>query len=76
MHIKTLLIISFSVDVLKCRPLIGRQENAQEVHNLSQAESGMILQNHRRHPVCIFSVENAALGSLKRIIERVFKISK
>jgi hypothetical protein len=33
---------------------------------LSQAASGMILQNHRRLPVSIFSGKIAALGSLKR----------
>ncbi len=52
------------VDVLKCRPLIGCRDNAQEF-NLSQTASGMILQNHRRLPVSIFSVKIAALGNFK-----------
>ncbi len=43
---------------------------------LSQLASGMILQNHRRLPVCIFSVKIAALGSLKRATGRIFKIKK
>jgi hypothetical protein len=34
----------------------------------------MILQNHRRLPVCIFSVKVAALGFLKRVTHRIFKI--
>ncbi len=38
--------------------------------NLAQAASGMILRNHRRLPVSIFSVKIAAFGSLKRIIGR------
>jgi hypothetical protein len=39
--------------------------------NMSQAASGMILQNHGRLPVSIFS---AALGSLKRVTGRIFII--
>jgi hypothetical protein len=42
--------------------------------NLSQAASGMILQNHRRLPVSIFSVKIAALGSLKQEIETFSKL--
>ncbi len=38
--------------------------------NLSQAASGMILKNHRRLPVSIYSVKIAALGSLKRVTGR------
>ncbi len=41
-----------------------------------QAASSMILQNHRPLPVCIYSVKVAALGSLKRVTESIFKISK
>jgi hypothetical protein len=41
--------------------------------NLSQAASGMILQNHRRLPVSIFSVKIAALGSLKWVTRRILK---
>jgi hypothetical protein len=44
--------------------------------NLSQAASGIILQDHRRLPVSIFSVKIAALGSLKGVTGRIFKISK
>ncbi len=45
--------------------------------NLSQlqAASGMILQNHRVLPVNIFSVRNAAVGFLKRVLGRIFKSS-
>jgi hypothetical protein len=42
---------------------------------LFQAASCMILQNHRRLPVSIFSVKIAALGSLKRVTGRIFKIN-
>jgi hypothetical protein len=34
----------------------------------------MILHNHRRLTVSIFSVISAALGSLKRVIGRIFKL--
>jgi hypothetical protein len=44
--------------------------------NLSQAASGMILQYHRWLPVCIFRDKIAALGSLKRVTGRIFKITK
>jgi hypothetical protein len=40
------------------------------------AAYGMILQNHRRLPVSIFSVKISALGSLKRVTGSIFKISK
>jgi hypothetical protein len=36
---------------------------------MSQAASGMILQNHRRLPVTIFSIKIAALWSLKWLLE-------
>jgi hypothetical protein len=36
----------------------------------------MILQKHRLFPVCIFSDKMDALGSLKRVTEMIFKISK
>jgi hypothetical protein len=42
--------------------------------NLSQAASGMILQNHRRLYVSIFSVKIAVAGCLKEFIGRIFKI--
>ncbi len=44
--------------------------------NLPSAAFGIILQNHRRPPVSIFSVKIAVLGSLKRVTGRIFKISK
>ncbi len=40
----------------------------------SQAASGMILQNHQRPSVSIFRVKITALGSLKRITERISKL--
>jgi hypothetical protein len=40
---------------------------------LSQAASGMILQNHHRLSVSIFRVKITALGSLKRITGRISK---
>jgi hypothetical protein len=43
--------------------------------NLSQAAFGMILQNHRRLPVSIFSVKISSVGSLKLVTGRIFKIS-
>jgi hypothetical protein len=39
--------------------------------NSSEAASGMILQNHRRLPVRIFSVKTATLVSLKRVTGRI-----
>jgi hypothetical protein len=42
---------------------------------LFQAASCMILQNHRRLPVSIFSVKIVALESLKRVTGRIFKIN-
>jgi hypothetical protein len=35
----------------------------------------MVLQDHRRLLVCIFRVKIAAVGSLKRVTERIFKNS-
>ncbi len=43
--------------------------------NLSQAASGVILQNHRGLSVSIFNVKIAAVGSLKRVTERIVKTS-
>jgi hypothetical protein len=45
-------------------------------NNLSGEASSFVLKNHRRLPVGIFSVKIAALGSLKRVTGRIFKISK
>jgi hypothetical protein len=44
--------------------------------NLSLAAFGIILQNHWRLPVIIFSAKIAALGSFKRVTGRILKISK
>ncbi len=44
--------------------------------NKSQADSGMILQNHSQLLVSIFSVKIAALESLKRVTGRFLKINK
>jgi hypothetical protein len=44
-------------------------------NNLSRAASGMILLNHKRLPVKIFSDKIVAVGSLKRVTGRIFKIS-
>jgi hypothetical protein len=44
--------------------------------NLSQAASGVILQNHRGLSLSIFNVKIDAVGSLKRVTERIFKTSK
>jgi hypothetical protein len=43
-------------------------------NKLLPAAFGIILQNHRRLPVSIFSVKFDALGSLKRVTGRIFKI--
>jgi hypothetical protein len=56
--------------------LIGCRENAQELTCHMQAAFGMILQNPRRLTACISSVKIAALGSLKRVTEKTFKIIK
>jgi hypothetical protein len=41
----------------------------------TQAASGMILQNHKRLPVIIFSIKIAVSGFWKRVTGRIFKIS-
>jgi hypothetical protein len=52
--------------MLSCADLsLAARDNAQEL----TCHSGMILQNHRRLPVSIFSVKIAALGSLKRVFQ-------
>jgi len=43
---------------------------------LSRAAFGLFLQDHRQFPVGIFRFKIAALGSLKRVNERIFKINK
>ncbi len=74
---ETLLRIPFSVVGL-CSPVptCNWLQGKCAIINLSQAASGMILQNHRWLPVSIFSVKIAAVGSLKRVSKRIFKISK
>jgi hypothetical protein len=44
--------------------------------NLSWAASGMIIKDHRRLPVSILSIKIPDLGSVKRLIGRIFKFSK
>jgi hypothetical protein len=77
MHARMLLRIPLSV--------IGRCSLVPTSHwlqgkcariNLSQAASVMILLNHRRLSVNIFSAKIAASASLKRISARIFKIGK
>ncbi len=72
---ETLLRIPFSVS--------GRCSLMQTSHwqqgkcvriNFLQAASGMILQNHMRLPVSMFSVKIAALGSLFGLLERFLKL--
>jgi hypothetical protein len=41
-----------------------------------QAAVGIILKNHRQLPVCISIIKVAALGSLTRVTESIFTISK
>jgi len=48
----------------------------REKINLSPAAFGIILQNLRQLPVNIYSVKITAVGSLKRITGRIFKICK
>jgi hypothetical protein len=69
----TLLRISFSV-IGRCSLVLTShwlQGKCARII-LSPAAFGIILQNHRRLPV---SVNIATLGSLKRVIGRIFKIS-
>ena len=74
---KTLLKTSFSV-IGRCSlvPISHWLQGKCTRINLSKVASSIILQNHRRLPVCLFSVKIAALGSLKRVTGRIFKISK
>jgi hypothetical protein len=68
---ETLLRIPFSV--------IGRCSLVPTSHWLQGKYTRVnlcILQNHKRLPVTIFCVKIAALGSLKRVSGRNFKISK
>jgi hypothetical protein len=74
---KTLLKIPFSV-IDRCFPVSTSHRLPGKCAriNMSQAASGMILQNHRWLPACIFSVKIAAVGCLKRVTESIFKICK
>ncbi len=74
---ETLLKIHFSVNgqfsvVLNSHWLQGKCARI----NLSQAALGIILQNHKQLPVCIFSLKIATLGSSERDTGRIFNISK
>jgi hypothetical protein len=42
----------------------------------NQLVSGMMLQNHMQLPECLLGVKIAALGSLKRVTGRIFRINK
>ncbi len=67
-EIETLLRIPYSL-IGQCSLVPtshGLQEKCTRIH-LSHAAFGMILHNHRRLPVSIFSVKIGALGSLKRV---------
>jgi hypothetical protein len=66
-----ILLYDWSMLSSVCRPLIGQGKGPRIT--LLQAASGMILQNQRWLPACIFTVKIAAIGSLKRVIERNFK---
>jgi hypothetical protein len=59
-------------------PCVNPSLAAVKMHQdiLSLAAFGMILQDHRRHPVYIFGVKIGTLGSLKRVTERFTKICK
>ncbi len=73
---ETLLRIIFSV-IGRCSHVPTSdwlQEKCARI-NLLQAASNMILPNHRRLSASIFSVKIAALGSLKRVTGKIFKIS-
>jgi hypothetical protein len=72
----TLLIIAFSV-IGQCSPVSTphwMQEKCARI-NLSLAASGMILQNQRRLPVCIFKCQNRCFWAFEEgITERIIKI--
>ncbi len=72
---ENLLRIPFSV-IGRCSPVwaIGCRENASNSVVTSDFRY-FFLQNHRRLPVCVSRVKIAALESLKRVIESIFKIS-
>jgi hypothetical protein len=58
-------------------PLLSVSEKRRPKNDLLQAAFRyMILQDHRRLPVCIFRVKIAAVGSLKRVTGRNFEISQ
>jgi hypothetical protein len=67
---ETLLRIPFSV-IGRCSlvPISHLLKEKCPRINLLQAASGMILQNHWRLPLRIFSVKLAALGSSKRLLK-------
>jgi hypothetical protein len=71
---ETLLRIPFPL-IGRCSlvPTSHRLQGKCAIINLSQAASGIILQNHRRVPVSIFSAKITAVGSLKRVTGRISK---
>ncbi len=71
----TLLKIPFSV-ISRCSlvPTPHWLQGKCAIIYLSQEAFGIILQNHRRHPVSIFSVKIAALGPLKWVTRRIYKL--
>jgi hypothetical protein len=74
---ETLLRIPFSV-IGQCSLVLTShwlQGKCARIY-LSQAASGMILQNHWRLPVSIFSVKITAVWSLKWVTVRNFKSSE
>jgi hypothetical protein len=72
---ETLIKIPFSV-IVRCSlvPTSNWLQGKCARINLSFAASSVILQNHSQLPVCIFSVKKNC--RLKRVTERIFKISK
>ncbi len=68
--------LSFAFLLAAVRPSLDRMLDRDDPNNLTHAASSMILLNHWRLLVSIFSVKIAALGSLKQLTGRIFKISK
>ncbi len=69
------LLCDWPMTSIECRPIYHWLQGKYSRINLSQAASGLILQNCRRLPVSIFIVKIANLGSLKRVTVSIFKIS-
>jgi hypothetical protein len=77
MLFETLLRIPFHV-IGRCSlmPTSNWLQGKCALINPLLAVFGMVLQNRKWIPLSIFSVKIAALGSLKRLTGRIFKISK